>query len=386
MKKEVKVAIVSTIQPETHYTRYLYKGLVDSGSNPRLWVDYCLENVDYAKKEKDKKIVVFWQNNFLFPFLILKKALEEKVELVHFQHEFNMYGRLLGLFTLPMAILLLRIFGKKVVVTIHAIPSIREIDADFLKMMKIKGNPVVVGLSFRVFFGLVWRLSNMVIVHSNYTKEVCQRDYGMRSRVSVVTIGIEERKCGKIKNHLVLFFGYVLERKGLDELIIAFEKHLKISPRARLVIAGGVLSGYEDYMKHLRMVVARLKLKNKVVFTGFLSQKEIDKFYEKANFVVFPYTRSISSSLPLSIALGFGKAVVVAKIGTLSEEIEDGVSGLYCQSGNIESLTNVMNRLVLEKGLKEKLENGALKTARKRGWQVVGQKTVDVYQKALKND
>ena len=386
MNEDVKVAIVSTVQPETNYTRCLYKGLLGSGRKVRLWIDNCRENVGYAKKEEGGKITVFWKNNMSFPFLILRQARKEKVDVIHFQHEFNMYGRLLGLFIFPLAILLLKIFGKKIIVTIHAIPSIKEIDNDFLKMMKIKGSPWVVKIGFRIFFGLVWKFSNMIIVHSNYTRGVCEGEYGMKERTKVVTIGIEVRKNKKFRSHLILFFGYVLERKGLDELIVAFNDHLKVDPKAKLIIAGGVLGDYEDYMEHLKQLVKKLKIKDKVIFTGFLSQNKIVDLYQKANFLVFPYTRSISSSLPLSIALGFGKAVVVAKIGTLSEEIEDGISGLYCEPGQVESILRTMNRLVLEKGLREKLESGALEMAKRRSWKLVAERTFDIYQKVLRND
>jgi len=364
------IAIVSTIEPETHYVRYLHKSLGDLGVVPLLWTE---KNV--------------WTPNWKFPGQIIWQTLKNKVDLVHFQHEFNMYGKVSGYFTFPLTLLLLKLLNKKIVVTIHAIPKLDEVDDIFLMMMGINKYCPSTKLAKLLFWCLFWtigKLSNTIIVHSDYTKSVCVNDYGMK-RVAVIPIGVAPvygvgtNKWKKLTGNYILFFGYILERKGLEELLVAFEKCLKNYPKLKLVLAGGFLKGYENYVAKIKKLIKKLKLDKKVIFTGFLNSKEIDWLYRKTTMVVLPYVRSISSSFPLSFALGYGKPVVASDIGTLKGEFRNGIEGIYCKPKNVESLYQSMNKVLTDKKFKK------IAIDKNRSWREVAKKTILIYEKNIRN-
>jgi len=395
--KEKKVAVVSTIQPETHYTRFLYEGLKNKKINVQLWVDNINENLDYVVKNGDNNILVFWSRGWKFPFQILNKVISKKIDIIHFQHEFNMYGKVLGSLYFMLAVLFCKIAGKKVVITIHAIPSIKEIDMEFIKMMgidKIFPYPLLAKFLFFMFFGIMWRLSDRIIVHSDYTKSVCVEEYNMKNRVNVIPIGIlpvnvinlkkKVKGANKVNMLLdkkyILFFGYIMRRKGLEDLIDALKKCVDSGLGVKLVLAGGFLKKDEKYVSKLKSMVKKLMLSNDIFFTGFINEEEISWLYSKACFCVFPYTRSISSSLPLSLSFGYGKTAIVSDIGTLKGEIKNGIDGIVCKSKDSINLFKAIEKLVKNKTLLSKLERGVVKERKKRSWDKVAESVNKLYQ------
>lgn len=389
------IAIVSTIQPETHYTRFLYKSLCKNGINALLWINKSSENKEYAKESGDNNIRLVWDNNWKLPWQIVRQVWIDKIELIHLQHEFNMYGKVWGLVTFPTTLFLLKLLGRRVVATIHAIPKLSEIDKVFLEMMKIDKicpNSGLARIFFRFFLGTVAKLVDKVIVHSDYTKLVCETDYKMRN-VEVIPIGVcrayprsffekskEVNRWEKLKSDkYILFFGYILERKGLEQLLLAFKKCLIDRPKLKLVLAGGFLKGYEDYVVKIKKIVEKLGLGDNVVFTGFVNGREVDCLYENTQVVVLPYVRSISSSFPLSFALGYGKPVVASDIGTLRGELQDGVNGLYCQPNNIDSLYQAIKEILSSKKFNK------IPISKDSSWENVAKKTMLIYEQSFCN-
>lgn len=392
-----QVAIVSSIQPETHYTRYLMDGFKENGNAPWLLIDRSKENNDYVSHQNSPIAKTVWTKDWRLPYQIWRSVVEAKITVVHLQHEFTMYGKTSGLITFPLTLVGLKLLGKKVVVTIHAIPALDEIDDEFLLMMginKICPNPFLAKKAFRFFYQLIAFWSDKIIVHSDYTKSVCLTDYQMKAKnVEVIPIGISathprNSNLAQIAKHIrlklekvdyILFFGYLLERKGLEQLLTAFQKLNRTKPKLKLIIAGGLLAGHEKFGKKLKKLAKNLNISKTVLFTGFINQDEIDYLYQQALCVVLPYVRSISSSLPLSFALGYGKAIVVSDIGTLRGEIEDGVTGVYCQAGNSQSLYESILKIISRADYRKKLEANIKQETDKRTWAKIAQMTSEVY-------
>lgn len=216
----------------------------------------------------------------------------------------------------------------------------------------------------------------------------------MSSKVRVVPIGIlavetekfiKDRKrkgCfkGLLKTDFILFFGYLTKRKGIENLILAFRKCIDLNFELKLVLAGGFLEGDENYVDKLKRKVRNLGLSENVVFTGFVSEEEISWLYANASFCVFPYRRSISSSLPLSMSFGHGKSVIASDIGTLKGEVKEGVTGLFCKSQDSESLFGAIKRLVEDKFLLKKLEVGVVRERNSRSWVKIAKTVINLYQ------
>lgn len=146
-----------------------------------------------------------------------------------------------------------------------------------------------------------------------------------------------------------------------------------------LVLAGGELDYQREYARSLQEDVRRRRLENKILFTSFVPSDEIEKLFACCEFVVLPYTYSISSSLPLSFAMQYGKPVIATRLGTLAEEVEDGVTGLLVPARDSAALSEAMQRLITDEMLLRRLGEGARERGRQRSWAAVADQTIQIY-------
>ena len=390
----MRVAIITTYQPETHYSRYLFEGLntvKGRDDNIVLYVDINTDN----EKIHDKNIKLVWDSGFESINKIIFQLRRDNINLVHLQHEFNMYGGIKGVFYFLRLLFALRDYKR--IVTFHAVINVKEIDDNFLtifSLKKFKKLKFFIRLAFKWFYKISIKFSDKIIVHSLCLKNTLIKAYSVSGRkVDVVPIGIsplckgkaldvviESKWIGKVKNKkFILFFGYLLERKGLDVLIDAF---IDVSERLKtykLVIAGGELKGHEDYAQSLYKKVGEKNMEDKIIFTNFLSENEIKWLYDNCAFVALPYTYSISVSLPLSMAFGAGKPVLASDVESFKYEIKDGYSGLFFKNGDRQDLKNKICYLCEKDELLEKLKIGVTKEREKRSWANIGQQTLQIY-------
>ena len=393
-----KVAIVSTIQPETHYTRYLYRELRKINRNIYLLIDDIPENDRFVETQKDENINKVWIPNLSFPFTINKFIESKNIEIIHLQHEFNMYGGIKGVFIFLFTMIFLKIKRKNIVVTTHAMVNYRTIDNKFLEdfaLDRFKCVKGIVKIVFYIFYKILALIADKIIVHSNFTKKIYMDAYKAKeSKCFVIPIGVDNSSpivvddeeldskpewAKEIKGkNIILYFGYILKRKGLELLIEAFSRLKNELPNSVLVLAGGTLEHQKEYVDDLKRIVAEKGLTKEIIFTGFLSKKEIDFLYNKSDFVVLPYTHSISSSLPLSLAFQAGKPVITSDIGTLRDEIIDNVNGLFFERGNIKELSDKIHILSTNNSLLKKLQEGAKRESIVRSWAKVAHLTNDL--------
>jgi glycosyltransferase involved in cell wall biosynthesis len=391
-----KIGFVTSLQPETHYSRYLIGALEEKFSN-------ALDVLVYADKDPRntsltfKHIKLVWTPTFAFPFQITRQVLADKPDLVHIQHEINMYGGPFTAILFPLMLCLLRWVGARIVVTVHSVVPLDQIDADFMRTFSWSPSPLLV-LLVRLVFNFIYRgidlSASKIIVHSNYMGGLLEKNYGVKAeKIVVIPIGVAELKSveentTRIKREwfslienkkTLLYFGYIIRRKGLEYLIDAFQQICAEHTDHVLVLAGGELDYQRDYAQQLRDEVVRRGLSDRIVFTSFISGAEIESLFARCEFVVLPYTYSISSSLPLSLAMQYGKPVIATRLGTLAEEVEENVDGLLVTPRDVSSLAQAMRQLMQADTLLQRLSDGTHAKALRRSWVSVAESTVQVY-------
>lgn len=123
-----------------------------------------------------------------------------------------------------------------------------------------------------------------------------------------------------------LFVGRLVDYKGLDTLLKAYEKlnkhHLKI-------IGDGPM---------FNQLKTRVKNSKNVQLLGRLSRKETLGYLAKASFVVFP--SECYENMPLAIveSMGCGTPVIASDLGAMRELIDDNVTGLLFRPRDPEDL------------------------------------------------
>ncbi|MGE9314217.1 glycosyltransferase [Niabella sp. CJ426] len=114
---------------------------------------------------------------------------------------------------------------------------------------------------------------------------------------------------------IVLFAGRVTKRKGIQDLLIAFQKLLLIKPEVRLIIAGDG--------EHNRMLGSIKQCWSKVTFTGELEKYTLYDFYKMADIGIVPsYVEQCSYSAIEMMHSGL--PIIISDVDGLSEIVPDG--------------------------------------------------------------
>ncbi len=392
----MKIAFVSTLQPDTNYFRYLALALQDLGLDVRVYGDRNPQNLEVGLK----RVYLLWSpGDRFYPLHILRQAFRDRPDLIHLHHEVGMFGGPINASLFPLVPILLKLFGFRIVTTIHAVVKPAEIDRRFLETFAWPRKWWLV-FPVRVYFFLLnWVISlfsDRVIVHAQILKKTLIESYHCPERkIAVVAHGVPEvvsyqlsaisdqllRSLGDSK--FLLYFGYLHRRKGLEGLIMAFSETPGVKEgQVKLVLAGGALQ--KDYEQRLRKLVIDAGLTSKVIITGFISQTELGYLLDRCLFVVLPATYSIAASGPLAQAIAHEKPVIVSQIGVYGEEIIDGVNGLQSLANDPEDLAEKIVRLLGDRTLLEKLTEGMKQLHRDRAWPVIAAQTEKIYEEIIR--
>lgn len=388
--------MVSTIQPETNYTAYLIDGLQGHyGGNCEVLVYTDKDSRNQEVKLQNIKLV--WNRDWNFLLQIIRQSLKDKINIIHFQHEINMFGGPRTAVLFPFLVLATRLLGFKPVVTIHAAVPVREFNAEFLKVFewpKPKLLAPFVRIIFPTIYFLIGLFAKKIIVHSPGIKAILSQEYKINgSKIEVIPHGVPEdvsyqlpAVSGQLLDKLaqkkfLLYFGYFHRRKGLEFLIRAFESISHKYPDLNLVLGGGtILPGYFHEIKNL---VCELELSERVYITGFLRLPDLRFLLSHCEFVVLPAVYSIAASGPLAQVFAHEKAVIVSDLGVYAEEIRPDFNGLLARVGDASDLEKKILRLLEDPELCRSIIKNVSLIRRERSWQAVAGKTLKVYE-ALK--
>jgi glycosyltransferase involved in cell wall biosynthesis len=150
-----------------------------------------------------------------------------------------------------------------------------------------------------------------------------------------------QRRLG-VSGRVLLFFGYIRKYKGVDLLLRALARTppaLQVS----LLVAGEFYEPIEDY----RSLIKELGISQRVqLINRYIGEPEWPELFAASDALVLPY-RAASQSMSIALAYGFGKPVIVSRVGGLAEAVEDGRTGLVADP-EPEALALAIQRLYLE--------------------------------------
>ncbi len=225
--------------------------------------------------------------------------------------------------------------------------------------------------------------SKYLMVHGDRLREAMIRDFGQPpSKVKSIPIGphnidafrMYEREGIKEDKNMVLFFGRILDYKGLEYLIMAEPYIRREAPDARIVIAG---SG--DFRRYEGLMANRGSFE---VINRYISYREGAALFQRASVVVLPYVEASQSGV-VPTAYGFKKPVVATSVGSIPEVVDDGATGFIVPPKDPVSLANAIVRLLKDEGLRRRMgENGHRKLSAELSWDCVIGKTLEVYRSA----
>lgn len=197
------------------------------------------------------------------------------------------------------------------------------------------------------------------------------------AKMSLIPMGVyvdrfEERDRGALRASLglgpndtvVLFVGRLSEKKGVDDLLTAFEDLSQEEREVRLWIVG---SG--PLYRSLRERASSQKGKERIRFFGRIPDGELNKIFVAADVVVVP---SVTTSygdvegLPVVVmeAMAAGKPIVATSVGGISDAVEDGETGILIPEKSPEGMARALRTILKDGELRSSLARKAMEKAR----------------------
>lgn len=352
-------------------------------------IDFDVENYLENGIEVRK---VFKKGNFFYKN-ILKEIDKIKPDVVHIQQELALYGGIFSAVNLRFLLLWIKKRNIKIVTTFHGIVDVVSIDEEFMKEnFSILPIPLV-KFAFRFIFNPLIKYSDDIIVHEELFKKRILEQYIKKNpdSIHVVHHGIEDFSNNKITKQeargkigltmddkVLLFMGYVTGYKWLDLLIEWMDFYKKnFWKDFKLFILGAhhpKLKNDEWYKtEYYRLKnLAEGKLWTNVDWQeGFVDSSKMALYYPLSDVVLFPYTRSISSSGPMALSIGY--------------EIPFLASEVFSESVDNKDLLFEKNPEKMAEKIKEFFENRdkyniTISEIRKsRLWSEIGKQTYNIY-------
>ncbi|MFZ4436022.1 MAG: glycosyltransferase family 4 protein [Flavobacterium psychrophilum] len=130
---------------------------------------------------------------------------------------------------------------------------------------------------------------------------------------------------------LIAYFGTLIRKKGVFELIEVFKQLLVDQPTARLVLVGAdapdIQSGADSTWHELQKNIPAAVL-DRIQYTGKIPYEHMQTYIIKAHLCVLPSMAETQGMVTIE-AMAMQKTVLTSNFGWSAELIEDGISG-YC--------------------------------------------------------
>jgi len=223
-----------------------------------------------------------------------------------------------------------------------------------------------------------FEIADKLIAVSHYTKNNIVNNYFINpNKIEVVHNAIECHNISNkkmIKEKIVLFLGRLTLQKGADYFIRAAKKVLEKRRDILFVVAG---SG--EMFPKLVDLACSLGIGDKVLFTGRLSDEEVDKIYELASVYVMP---SISEPFGLTAleAISKGTPVIISKNSGVKEVVKHC---LEIDFWDIDELANKILSTLEYHPLREELIINSCNELKKLSWENQGKKVLEIYRSLI---
>lgn len=121
-------------------------------------------------------------------------------------------------------------------------------------------------------------------------------------------------------NRIIVFAGRLSREKGIDQLL----KAIKDRNDTVVFIVGGLLYGLnlnDPYQKAIHILAE--KIKNRVIFTGYIDQKVLPIYYNIADLAVFPSMWDEPAGLTMIEAMACGTPIITTRAGGITEYVDN---------------------------------------------------------------
>jgi glycosyltransferase involved in cell wall biosynthesis len=233
---------------------------------------------------------------------------------------------------------------------------------------------------------LIWwshKKSRKIIVPTEYVKNDVARYHPFTKDKLSVTLEASEPPLSvkatglrNIQKPYLLYVGRAFPHKNLESLIKAFEILSRSHSEVSLVLAGKK----EHYYEQLEKFVIDSPVRQKIIFTGFVSDPELKWLYEHALAYTFP-SLSEGFGLPGLEAMAHSCPVVSSNATCLPEVYRD--AAVYFDPLIAEDMAEKIASVIDDKKLAKGLIDKGHDVLKLYSWHKMAEETLEIYKEIL---
>jgi glycosyltransferase involved in cell wall biosynthesis len=227
-------------------------------------------------------------------------------------------------------------------------------------------------------------MTNEIVVLGDYWRQWVVDSFGSEARrVTVLHNAVPapptlpaHREGGPVR---LLFLGRLVKLKGIDVLLEALASKTCRDKNWELTIAG------DGEMEIYRAQVEALGLASRVRFTGWLDHTGCLRELLAADVLVQP---SLFEGLPMSIleAMAGGLPIVATPVGSVSDAIQDQVTGILVPPGDCRALAQALTQVIEDPALRRRLGVGARQMYEQQfDIAIYRRRIIEIYQRNARN-
>lgn len=229
-----------------------------------------------------------------------------------------------------------------------------------------------------------------IVVPSQSMLDILMRDYGLRSRYTIIPTGIDlepyreadgewlRAEMGWEDERVMISIGRLTQEKNWRTLIQAAALVIRDRPVLRVVILG---DGPER--KNLEDLTSQLGISQYMTFTGEVPFSQVPQYLKAADFFGFASTSETQGLVTLE-ALSAGLPVIAVEATGTQDILEHDRQGKLVED-DPEALAVAIRNLLDDEDQIGRFQSAALERAKKFDIQVLAKRTVDVYQQAIQD-
>lgn len=346
------------------------------------------EKMGYSYDEKERVMripalkagIYDYRLSMIYSFKAKKKIKELNLDVIHSQTEFGIgtFARLVAMeLDIPI---------------VHTYHTLYEEYLNSLTKNKIKYmvNGFVEYLAEYYCDSSIGEL----IVPTVKTKEIFKKQYKFKREVHVIPNGIDldkfsieninKKELEKIKKQygikdtdfVIMYVGRLGPEKNITFLVRAQKQIVKKHKNCKLVIVG------EGPMKNELEKIAS-SIRENVIFTGKIPQTDIQYYYRLAD-VFATASKFETQGLTVIEALASGVCALCILDDSFKDALIDNVNGNFFE--NEKEYVDLVDKLMTDEKLLNKYKKNATKTANEHSYLTFGDKVLEVYELAIKNN
>jgi phosphatidylinositol alpha-mannosyltransferase len=186
---------------------------------------------------------------------------------------------------------------------------------------------------------------------------------------------LEPFRDGKIN---ILFVSRLEKRKGVNYLLSAYQRVRQELGNCRLILVGPSTRWSRRHEKRIKQGDL-----NDVIFTGWVPQEDLPRYYQTADIVCSPATGRESFGLILLEAMAMGKPIVASNIDGYASVATHNGDALMVPPKDKHSLAQALIMLATDAKLRQEMGTRGKTKAAEYGWDHIARRVMDYYEEIL---